>query len=115
MKAFRFVRILALAALAAAPVVGQATERVAAPSDATFMKACVASFLESNFEGRSTSVNSQPRRLVMPLALNPSARVVKLSAVGAESGNTLASATCTLKDGSVTIAPATSDMRVAAR
>jgi hypothetical protein len=114
MNSSALTRFAAIAALAVAPLASQAGDAVSPTSDQAVMNACVATFAAENFAGRATKVNTKMREMRVPLALN-TRPTIKLSATGVESGRNLATATCTTKDGSVTIAPAADAALVAAR
>jgi hypothetical protein len=114
MNTSALTRFAAIAALAIAPLASQAADSISPASDQAVMKACVAKFTAENFAGRATRVTTKYSEVRMPLALN-TRPAVRLSATGVESGRALATATCTPKDGSVTIAPAADTALVAAR
>jgi hypothetical protein len=107
MQTGSLAKYLALASFAAAPLAAHA-------SDNDVMQQCVKAFTTENFPGRSTHVNAEKQvTLPGPLALHRTPRV-KLEAKGVESGRLLASATCTQKNGTVTVSPASTTAVVAA-
>jgi hypothetical protein len=100
MKTSGYVRLLALASFAMAPI-------AAFSQDTNTTQACVDAFVTQNFPGQETIVKvDRERSLGLPLQLNRSIARVQLKAASLESGAVLASATCTEKKGVITLTAA---------
>ena len=99
MKVSGFLSCLALASFAIAPFAAQS-------ADNDSVTACVNAFVADKFADKRTIVRTSGHINLLPLMArnNP---IVKLAAYDAETGRSLASTTCTTKNGTVTVAPVT--------
>lgn len=98
MKFMTLLKIAACASVALAPAMVQAGDRAA-------IEACAKSFIAEQFPDRVTSVRIEaPVRLHSPLIVRAET-TVRLVATGRQSGRVVATATCNMKDGSVTVLP----------
>lgn len=78
---------------------------LASASDVAAIESCAKSFIAEQFQDRVTSVKIEPpARLHSPLLLRPETSV-RLVATGKTSGRVIATATCSTKDGVVTVLP----------
>ena len=99
MKVSGYLSCLALASFAVAPFAAQS-------ADKDSVNACVNAFVADKFADKRTIVRTSDHAIPLPLMArnNPT---VKLEAYDAETGRSLASTTCTTKNGTVTVAPVT--------
>jgi hypothetical protein len=96
MKSSRYLSVLAIASFAIAPM--------AAYSADPAVDACVNAFIADKFADKHTIARSSGYASPLPLMAR-NTQSVRLSAYDADTGRTLATTTCTAKNGIATVAP----------
>jgi hypothetical protein len=99
MKTSVYARSILVASLALAPL-------AAFSHDKTTSQACVDAFVAQNLPGQTPIIRvDRGQSTVMPLAFGRTVPALKLTAAKLESGAVLAIATCTAKNGVITLTP----------